>query len=497
MFDAEAYLSAVFAGCIRDESDLHDYQNEAVDWLWERPFSALFIDTGMGKTVIVDTLLDRLFSAGFAGKVLIVAPIRVCVRVWMREHRLWRHVAYFNPELLRIDDDDPMLLGLKGIDVGFRKLILRNQAIESARSIHIINQEALAWLVSKYVEVKPNRKLRELKRWPYSVVIFDESSRLRDHNSETFKALKRVRHRIERLHELTATPASQTYMHLFSQIWLLDKGERLGANITPFRENYFIQNPYNRTWKLRDGAAEDIERKIADICLVMRRQKNAVIHTRRIHLPPKVMRQYRDFERDSVMELPSGVAIDAVNGAVLSNKLLQFASGAVYDVDRKFHVVHDEKIDDLKQLAEETLDNPVMVAYWYKSSLARLRTAFPKAAVMDREGKIEEQWNKGKFKMMFVHPRSVAHGLNLQFGGHHLALFDIFWPLELFTQLIDRLDRQGQLHTVMVHLLSAVGTHDEIVSTNLEILQNAEEAMFERLQALRHRMKESDDVFAI
>jgi hypothetical protein len=201
------------------------------------------------------------------------------------------------------------------------------------------------------------------------------------------------------------------------------------------------------------------------------------------------MKQYRDFERDLVMELSDDVIIDAINGGVLSNKLLQYASGAVYDANHKPHFIHDEKIDELRQLMDETLDNPVMVAYWYKPSLARLREAFPEAAVMDREGKIEEPWNKRKFKMMLVHPRSVAHGLNLQFGGHHIALFDIFWPLELFTQLIGRLDRPGQTDTVMVHLLSAVGTMDETVALNLQLLQSAEDAMFRRLQALRRRLK--------
>lgn len=488
MFNAERYLESVFATCIRGETDLHDYQREAVDWLWDRPFSALFIDTGMGKTVIIETLLDRLFMSGFRGKVLQIAPIRVATRVWVQEFKLWRHLAYFNPELLRIDDGDPRLGGRRGADATFTKLRLRTEAIASQRRIHVINQEAVPWLVSRFVELKSNGKLRETARWPYPVVIFDESSRLRDHNSEVFKAMRRVRHRITRLHELTATPASQTYMHLFSQIYLLDQGERLGKHITPFREKHFTYNPYSRKWAIRDGADREIEEKIADICLVMRRSKDFIISVRRIELPAKVMKQYREFEADSVLDLPEG-PIDAINGGALSNKLLQFASGAVYDETKKYHVIHDEKIEELRQLSDETLDNPIMVAYWYKSSLDRLRKAFPKAAVMDREGKIETDWNKRKFKMMLVHPRGSAHGLNLQAGGHHVVLFDIFWPLELFTQLIGRLDRQGQTHTVMVHLLSASGTMDETVAVNLELLKNAEEAMFARLQAIRAESK--------
>lgn len=492
MFNAERYFEQIFALCIRGESDLHDYQKEAVDWLYERPFSALFIDTGMGKTVISSTLLDRLFLEGFDGKILIVAPIRVANRVWMQEYKLWRHLAYFRPSLLRIDDADPGLTGLKGADKTTKKSRLRLLALNSPSPVHVINQEAIPWLVSQYVEVKAKGKLREIARWPYSVVIYDESSRLRDHNSEGFKALKRVLHRIERFHELTATPASQTYMHLFAQIWLLDKGERLGKNITTFRENYFIANPYARTYRLRDGGAEQIEKKIADICLVMRRVKNHIIRIRSIDLPKEAIKRYRNFERDSILELSEDDLIEASTAAVLSNKLLQFASGAVYDADKKYHVVHDEKIEELKQLVQEIVDQPIMVAYWYKSSLDRLRKAFPEARVMDKEGTLEAEWNKGRVKMMLVHPRGVAHGMNLQFGGHHIVLFDIFWPLELFSQLIDRLDRPGQVHTVMVHLLSARRTHDEVVATNLEQLRSAEEAMFKRLQRIRKRLRERE-----
>lgn len=486
-FDSAGYLQQVYADCIRGEEDLHDYQREAVNWLYDRPFSALFIDTGMGKTVIIETLLDRLFLEGYRGKVLIIAPIRVLNRVWMREHLLWRHLAYLNPNSLRVDDADPRLNGDK-ISRGFQKLSLRNKAIEDERQVHLINQEAVPWLIDKYIEKKANGKLREVKLWPYSVMIFDESSRLRDHNAEVCVALRRVRqHRIKRFHQLTATPASQTYMHLFSQIYLLDQGERLGNTKGTFQKKYFDHNEYTRTWTIREGAAEEIEKKIADICLVMRRIKNFVVNTRSIALPPNIMREYREFERESVLELPDGAVIDAVNGAALSNKLLQYASGAVYDPDGKYYIIHDEKIEELNQLCEETLDNPLLVAYWYKSSLDRLKKAFPKALVMDREGKAEGEWNKGKHKLMFLHPRGSAHGLNLQFGGHHIAMFDIFWPLELFTQIIDRLDRPPQQHTVMVHLLSAAGTMDEVVSANLEHLRSAENAMFRRLRQIQQR----------
>lgn len=526
----DAYLETVFADCRHSEADLFDEQREAIDFLWEHPFSALYLDVGKGKTVISLSIIDRLWLRGYRGKFLIVAPIRVAARVWPYEPRLWRQLAYMGSTLIRVEDDDRRLKA--AYDHGYqhgkargyksamcqaianrmataRKYELLRELLNSDEPIHIINKEAVDWLVNEYAE---------RSQWPYKVVFIDEASVLGDHNNVIFKALLRVRPHIKRFHELTASPASQSYMRFFSQIYLLDQGERFGTHITPFRERYFTYNPWARTWKLRPGADQEIERLIADICLVMRSDKDIQVNIRPIRLPKPLMDDYRQFEADLVLELPDDKVIDAVNGAVLSNKLLQFASGAVYDreveldefgepvldkrgipkLKRFYHLLHDEKIEELRSLLDETLDHPIIVAYWYQSSLDRLRKAFPKAGVMDREGKIVDDWNKRKYKMLLVHPRSAGHGLNMQFGGHHIALFDIFWPLDLFIQIIGRLRPRdkarpevntGQTETVMVHLLSAVGTMDETVAANLQFLRNTEDAMFKRLTALRRKLK--------
>lgn len=511
----------LYADCIRGEDDLRDDQLEAIQFAWDRPFSALWLDVGKGKTVVSYTIMDRMWCEGYTGKFLVIAPIRVANRTWPFEPKLWRQLAYMQTTVIRVEDDDPRLKAAyaQGYQHGKareykadmctrigqrvrtkRKYELLCELLDSSNFVHIINREAVPWLVEQF---------SQKGSWPYKVVFFDEASCLGDHQNEIFKVLKRVLPYISRFHELTASPASQTYMKIFSQIYLLDKGERFGNGITAYRERYFIYNQYKRTWTLRPGAAEEIERLIADICLVQRREKDFQINVRPIYLSALTMDKYNDFERDLVLELPDGVEIDAINGAVLSNKLLQYASGAVYDktaaldingdpvlnsrgiprIKKIWHSIHDEKIEELKSLYQETLDEPIMVAYWYKSSLERLKEAFPEAEIMDREGKLESRWNKRKFKMMLVHPRSAAHGLNLQFGGHHIVLFDIFWPLDLFTQLIGRLDRPGQMSTVMVHLLTAVGTMDQTVSANLSLLQNAEESMFRRLQLLYRRRK--------
>lgn len=468
----------VFADCRYDESDLLADQRQAIDFLYENPCSALYLDVGYGKTVITLSMIDRLWLRGYWGKVLIIAPIRVATRVWPYEPRLWRHLAYMSMTVIRVEDDDPRLKGFYRRERTREKNRLREELLDSPDQIHVINQEAVDWLVEVY---------SKRKQWPYKVVIFDESSRLRDHSSVVCRALRKVLPHIRRFHQLTATPASQTYMHLFSQIYLLDKGERFGKHITPFRERYFNYNPWTRAWKIKEGAGREIERLISDICLVKRRKKNFQINVRQIRLTRQLIEDYEQFEHDLVLQL-EGKAIDAVNGAVLCGKLLQFASGSVYDENRVDHHIHDEKIEEVRSLLDETIDQPVMLAYWFKHSLRRLRKAFPDAVVMDREGKMEETWNKGKHKLMLVHPQSVGHGMNLQHGGHHLVIFDLFYSLELFTQLIGRLDRPGQSDTVMVHLLSVHGSIDETVSYNLQRLRNAEESMFQRLQDLREKI---------
>ena len=421
-------IEALFSGAVRTVADLTVDQVEAVDFMHANPFSALFLDVGFGKTVITLTMLRRLIvDEHYHGKILIIAPIRVATRVWPQEPRLWTHLCWMRPVVLRVEDDDPRLLALPRSARTAEKARLRAELVRSPEQIHIIDYHAVDWLVAECARTK---------QWPYRVVVFDESSRLRDHNSVVFKALKKVRPYVARLHELTATPASQTYMHLFSQVWLLDRGERFGNGITAFRERYFTFNPYVRTWKIRDGAKQEIERLIADICMVRRRERDFRILTRTIRLPASVMDAYQEFEDECVLSLGDR-QIDGVNAAVLCSKLLQYASGFVYDQDSAAVRIHDEKLLELRSLYDETLDQPILVAYWFRESLERIREAFPDAVSMDKEGKVVEAWNRRAHKMLLVHPQSAGHGLNLQQGGHHIVCFDLFYSLELFYQ-VDR-----------------------------------------------------------
>lgn len=454
-------LRARFAAVRRQKSDLREYQRFGIRWLLDNPYSALFVDMGLGKTVMILTLLVVLLRRFNFNKCLIIAPIKVANNTWPAEIREWQHTACLPFAVLTGDAEQ-------------RRAGMRNRA-----SLHIINREAVPWLVKEWGD-----------RWPYDVVIFDESSRLRDHKSQIFKAMKSVRHKLRRFHQLTATPASQTYMHLFAQIWLLDKGKRFGNFITHYRKEFFDHNSYTQAYTLKDGAKEIITAKISDLCLVMERKDHlnmpdAVIVQRPVTLTKAEMVQYRHFEREMVLKLSDEEFIEAQTRGILAGKLLQLASGAVYDAERVARIIHSHKLDALKDIVEESAGQTLLVAYWFKASLDRLRKSFPHATVLDRAGSQVDAWNRGEIPMLLVHPQSAAHGLNLQHGGHNIVCFDAWHSLELFQQLIKRLDRPGQQNVVTVQLLTATGTVDELVAAKLRVLEDAQEEFFARLKALR------------
>lgn len=511
MFDLDAILAKV----IHEEEDLDEYQRYAVQWLYDHPYSALFAGTGLGKTIMIDTLLNRLFDEGYNAKVLISAPIKVANTVWTLEHLKWRHTVWMNPALLRVEDDHPKLLSARaemGAELTLKlagmkdrpaaakmkqsllgeyltslKNQLRLRLLQHRSRIHIINHEAIDWLVDYYV----TRRLP----WPYRIVIWDESSRLRDHNSNVFNAIKEVRPYMDRVHELTATPAKQSYIYFFSQIYLLDQGQRFGRGITAFRQRYFTQNQWSKKWELRPGGDEEIEKKISDIVLPLRKRDfvstpEPIIRIRPVLLPAPLLKQYKKFEETSVLQTPEDEIIEAKSAGILNGKLLQLASGAVYDNNRGVHFFHESKFEELEELLEETQDEPVLCSYWFQPTLARLKARFPKAAVMDPQGKMVDKWNRRNFKLMFIHPASASHGIELQFGGHILVVFDLFHSAELFEQLIGRLDRRGQEEDVIVHLLSAQGTVDGVTAKKLQHLEDAQNAMYRRLQRLHRKLKQ-------
>lgn len=515
MTDIHAFIRAKFTNVVRGRDDMHAYQaDKAVPFLRENPFSALFIDMGMGKTVSTATVIGDLLAEFAYDKVLVIGPLRVATETWPTEFGLWQHTAWMNFSVIHVDDSDPRLAvarraaasaaraqGLSSAEaakVGQRaetaeKNRLRALAAHSSASVHIVSRDWVEWLVN----------LHGVK-WPYRMVVIDESSGFKDYKSGRFKALAKVRNTeglIERMHLLTATPAAETYEHLFAQIFLLDRGERFGKHITKFRERYFNYNRWSMKWKLREGCEDEILQKIADICLVMKAEdyldlEKPTILRRPVHLSESEMALYKAMETNFVVTLADGTEIEAETAAALSSKLLQLASGVLYETvetegpgdeikrSTKVHAIHAHKIAELQQIVEELQGSTVLVAYHFKSSLERLRKAFPKATVMDRDGKCVKPWNAGKIPMLLMHPQSGGHGLNLQAGGHHVVFFDLPWSLELYLQLIGRLARQGQKEPVFVHLLTAVGTMDETVHQALSMKEDAQELLFSKLKRL-------------
>lgn len=492
---------------------MHAYQIEAYNFLLKNPFSALFIDMGLGKTITSLTLAVDLLNNFQTKKVLIIAPLKVATDTWPTEIGLWAHTAHQRFQVLREQDDDPRIAkarasirswarreGIEGkaleslagkADTRARVRI-REELARSNASIHIVNREMVEWLVNFHGP-----------KWPYRTVIIDESSAFKDYTTERFKALAKVRNTpglITRLHELTATPAAESYIHLFAQMFLLDRGERLTKFITHYRRDYFEYNKYSRTYKPRPGAEEKIIEKIKDICLVMKAKDylpmdEPTITQRRVLLSPTQMDLYRTMERDLVVKLPSGDVVEAETAVALSAKLLQMSSGVLYetrsvldwdtdDMKKVTHVhhLHQHKIDMLKQIVEELDGEPVLVAYHFKGTLARLQKAFPKAVTMDQTGECVKKWNARKIPMLLVHPKSAGHGLNLQKGGHNIVIFDIPWSLELYIQLIGRLARQGQKNPVLVQLLVAEGTIDEIVCKGLSRKNASQDRLFALLR---------------
>lgn len=523
-------VRAKFANVVRTREDMHGYQaDEAVPFLKANPFSGLFIDMGLGKTISSLTVIaDLIQELVEDGQILVVGPLKVACDTWPTEIGLWAHTAHLNWTLLREDEDDPRIRHARRRDreeaeakKAWRRRLeaegkdkkkvdsiigpshearareeIRGELAMSKATVHIINREQLEWLVNFHG-----------RKWPYRTVFIDESSSFKDHNSNRFKALAKVRRTpglIARLHILTATPAAETYEHLFAQIYLLDLGERFGKGITRFRETYFTYNRWSMKWKLRPGAEEEILKLIADITLVMKAKdylniEDPTIVTRPVKLDQADYALIEKMQRDFLVTLPDGTEVEAETAAALSAKLLQMASGVLYETARlkdwdtgdmtkvtRVHDIHDHKIVALKEVVEEvTLQgDTLLVAYHFKSSLARLKKAFPKAVVMDREGKCVKAWNAGSIPMLLIHPQSGGHGLNLQHGGHHLVFFDIPWSLELYLQLIGRLARQGQKHPVIVMLLVALGTLDEAVVASLQEKDDAQTKLFRLLKRL-------------
>ena len=449
----------------------HHYQAYATQWIIDKEKSALFLEMGMGKSVATLTaILELMYDYFEVAKVLVIAPLRVASTTWEEEVEKWDHLKH-----LRISK----VLGSEKQRVA---------ALYKKADVYIINRENVTWLVDWCQS-----------DWPFDMVVIDELSSFKSSKAQRFKSLKKVRPLIKRLVGLTGTPAPNGLIDLWPQIYLLDGGERLGKTVTGYREKYFLPDKRNQmivfTWKLKDGAEDAIYEKLSDICISMKAEDYLELPERidniiPVELPKKAKEQYDGLEKELILHIEEADVL-AGSAAVLANKLLQVANGAVYDEDGEVKHIHDEKLNALDELIEAANGKPVLVFYGYQHDkdrlLHRLKKLNPRILQSDQDIK---EWNQGKVQVLLAHPASAGHGLNLQTGGNIIVWLGLTWSLELYQQANARLWRQGQKQTVVIHHIIAKDTIDERVMKALEDKDTSQAALIEAVKARMNRYKE-------
>lgn len=460
-----------------DKSNLHSYQLFGYHHILNTPYCGLFLDMGLGKTVTTLTAINSLIYEELEiNKVLVIAPKRVAETVWSDECEKWDHLKH-----LRVSK----IIGNEA---------KRINALKADADIYIISRDNIAWLCALYGGLT----------LPFDMLVIDELSSFKSHKSIRFKALKAVRPSIKRVVGLTGTPAPNGYIDLWAQMYLIDRGERLERTITKYRERYFREGQRNGmvvyNYSLLENSEALINKKISDICISMKSTDYLDMPERLdnyiyVKLPENILKQYREFEKEKVLGLISeegeATEISVLNAAALSNKLLQFANGAVYDEDRKVHEVHDAKIEALKELIEDANGKSVLIAWSFQHDRDRLMKALK--AYKPRELKKEQDirdWNDGKVQVMLAHPASAGHGLNLQAGGNIIVWFGLTWSLELYQQFNGRLFRQGQQSgTVIIHHIAVKDTHDMDVIQAIKNKDEKQESLLKSIKAKINKYK--------
>lgn len=439
----------------------HEYQNYATDFILSHPISAVFLEMGLGKSVItLSAIFDLCLDSFLVCKVLVIAPLRVARDTWPSEIKKWEH-----------------LKGLSySVAVGTEKE--RIDALMTRSTLYIINRENVDWLVNK-----------SGIPFDFDMVVIDELSSFKSYGAKRFKSLLKVRPSVNRIVGLTGTPSSNGLMDLWAEFRILDLGQRLGRYITHYRNTYFTPDKRNAqvifSYKPLPGAEDKIYSQISDITISMKsidylKMPECIVNEVSVSLNEKEWNIYSKFKDDMVTKL-GDEEIDAVNAAVLSGKLLQMANGAVYDSENKTHIIHDKKLDALEDLIEGANGKPVLVAYWFKHDLERIRNRFLVRQI--KASKDIEDWNDGNIPIAVIHPASAGHGLNLQSGGSTLIWFGLTWSLELYQQTNARLYRQGQNETVIIHHIITKGTIDEDVMTALTRKEETQASLIDAVKA--------------
>ncbi|WAX06981.1 hypothetical protein BF503P1_00034 [Bacteroides phage BF503P1] len=459
-----------------NESNLHRYQVATVQHIIEHPYCGAFLDMGLGKTVSTLTAIEKLmYDYCEIDSVIVIAPKRVAESVWEEEAKKWAHLKHLT----------------------FSKIIgnqtERVEALKRKADIYILTRDNVAWLCAYFGGGKI----------PFEMCVIDELSSFKSYKSERFKALRAARPFFKRVVGLTGTPAPNGLIDLWPQIYLLDRGQRLEKTITKYRETYFRPGRTNGhivyNYDLMKDSEFLIHKKIEDICISMKAEDYLEMPYRtdnyiELKMPQKLKKQYQDFEKEKILEVFSqeegNTEISVLNAATLSNKLLQFANGAVYDEDRNVHEIHSIKLDALEEIIEDSNGKPVLIAWTYQFDrdriLERLKKYKPRQL---KDNKDIEEWNNGKIQVMLAHPASAGHGLNLQAGGSTIVWYGQTWSLELYQQFNARLYRQGQQANVIIHHLILEGTHDEDVIAALKRKDKKQNSLMNSIKAKIEKYK--------
>lgn len=440
----------------------HNYQAYAINYIETHPIAAVLLDMGLGKTVIsLTAIADLLFDSFEAHRILVVAPLRVARDTWPAEIAKWEHLQHLT----------------YAVCVGTPKE--RRIALMSGADITTINRENLGWLIDS-----------SGFDFDYDMIIIDELSSFKNHKSKRFQSLMKVRPKVKRIIGLTGTPSSNGLMDLWAEFKLLDFGERLGRFITHYRNNYFIPDKRNGeiiySYKPMPYAEDAIYRRISDITISMKstdhlQMPELITSQYEVQLSEEEEKRYEELKADFILELPEG-EITAANAASLTGKLSQLANGAIYDDDGNIIEFHDRKLDALEDLIEAANGKPLLVAYWFKHDLQRIKKRFHVREI--KSSKDITDWNNGDIPVAVIHPASAGHGLNLQAGGSTLIWFGLTWSLELYQQTNARLWRQSQTSgTVVIEHIITKGTIDERILKALSLKEVTQNALIDAVKA--------------
>lgn len=449
----------------------HDYQEYCIQYVKTHPIAALFLTMGLGKTAITLTAVNDLMLDTFdVSKVLVVAPLRVARDTWPAEVEKWEHLKFLSISVI----------------VGDVKT--RIGALNHPSLVYVINRETVKWLVEYYE--------KNGLRWDFDMVVIDELSSFKNHQSQRFRFLRKIRPFVKRFVGLTGTPTSNGLMDLWAEIGILDGGQRLGKFIGRYREAYFKAGSMNPQTGVvfqyvpREGAEEQIYERISDITISMKaldylQMPECIMSSHEVEMSTQEKKLYDMLAKDLLIPLEDG-DIDAANAAALSGKLLQMANGAVYDENGTARRIHNHKLEALEDLIEAANGQSVLVAYWFKHDKKRIEEHLTKMGCSPRDIKNSEDirdWNAGNIPVALIHPASAGHGLNIQQGGHILIWFGLTWSLELYQQTNARLWRQGQTDVVTIHHIITKGTVDEDVMAALEEKDVTQEKLIAAVRA--------------